>query len=70
MYIVIEVQTNEEGKASTIVTSYDNPAQAESKYHTILAAAAVSTVPKHGAVILQDDCTPVMWYSYDHKVTE
>lgn len=53
MFIVIEIQTSD--NVATIVNSYDNRPQAESKYHQILTAAAVSTVPKHGAIMLTDE---------------
>lgn len=53
MYIVIEIQTSD--TVATIVNSYDNRPQAESKYHQILTAAAVSNVPKHGAIMLTDE---------------
>lgn len=52
MYIVIELQTNSEGQIANIVTAYDNLPQAQNKYYTILAAAAISSVPCHSAVIL------------------
>lgn len=53
MFIVIEIQTND--TVATIVNAYADRAQAESKYHQILTAAAVSNVPKHGAVMLTDE---------------
>lgn len=53
MFIVIEIQTSD--NVATIVNSYDSRPQAESKYHQILTAAAVSTVPKHGAIMLTDE---------------
>ena len=51
-YIVIEMQTNENGVTSVIPLAYEDLNLARQKYHTILAAAAVSTLPVHGAVIL------------------
>jgi hypothetical protein len=51
-YIVVEVQTNDAGKVATIVTAYDDYWTAQQKYHTILAAASVSALPVHTAVIL------------------
>ena len=48
MFIVMEIQTSEQ--VATIVNAYDDRNQAENKYHAILSAAAVSAVPKHGAV--------------------
>lgn len=65
-YIVIELQTNADGQTANLVTAYDDLAQAESKFHAILAAAAVSAVPKHAAVILSEDGLIVKQWCYDH----
>lgn len=55
MYIVLEIQTNAEGVISTLVYQFDNLSAANNKYHTILAAAAVSGLPAHTAVIMTND---------------
>lgn len=52
-YIVIELQTND-GQTANIVNSYQEKEKAESKYHTILAAAAESNVNVHAAVMLDE----------------
>ena len=51
-YIVLELQTNAEGAVGTLVTSYTERPQAESKYHSVLAAAAVSALPCHACVLM------------------
>ena len=66
MYIVIELQKNAQGTVSNIVTDHQNLAEAESKYHAILANAAVSDVPMHSAVILSEDGFPVKHQCYKH----
>lgn len=66
MYIVIELQKNTEGVVSNIVTSYNTLAEAESKFYSILAAAAVSTVPVHSAVIVSEEGFPVANKCYKH----
>lgn len=66
-YIVIELQTNAAGQTANLVTAYDNQPQAENKFHTILASAAVSNVPKHAAVILNEDGLIVKQWCYDHS---
>lgn len=53
-YIVLEIQTEESGKVSTLVTAHDTEPKALQKYHTVLAAAAVSNVKYHSAVLLDD----------------
>lgn len=52
MFIVIEIQTNAEGASSTLVTGFDKLESAQSKYHAVLAAAAISSVPVHAAVLI------------------
>ena len=68
MYIVIELQKNAQGTVSNIVTDHQNLAEAESKYHAILANAAISAVPMHSAVILSEDGFPVKHQCYKHGV--
>lgn len=67
MYIVIELQKNEKGVVSNIVTAHDSLAEAESKYYTILASAAVSNVPVHSAVIVSEEGFPVNHKCYKHQ---
>ena len=67
MYIVIELQKNEKGVVSNIVSDYATLAEAESKYYTILASAAVSNVPVHSAVIVSDEGFPVNHKCYKHQ---
>lgn len=55
MYIVVETQTNLDGTVGVIPVSYSNENEAQSRYHSILASAAISDVPKHTAFILTDD---------------
>lgn len=66
MYIVIELQKNTEGVVSNIVTSHNTLAEAESKFYTILSAAAVSAVPVHSAVIVSEEGFPVANKCYKH----
>lgn len=66
MFIVIELQKNAEGVVSNIVTSFDTLAEAESKYYTILAAAAISKIPVHSAIIVSEEGFPVKHQCYKH----
>lgn len=66
MYIVIELQKDEKGHVSNIVTEHATLAEAESKYHTILAAAAVGNLPAHSAVIVSEEGFPVKHQCYKH----
>ena len=67
MYIVIELQKNAEGVVSNIVTAFDTLAEAESKYYTILAAAAISKVPVHSAIIVSEEGFPVKHQCYKNN---
>ena len=65
MYIVIELQ-NLGTQVANIVTVYDNRDNAENQYHSILAAAAVSTVPCHSAIMLSGDGVYIKSERYYH----
>ena len=65
-YLVIELQVNIDGAVGNIVTAYDNRSEAESHYHTVLAAAAVSSVPKHSAVLIDDEGAVLGSMCYQH----
>lgn len=67
MYFVLEIQINNE-TGSIIPFSFDNLADAEAKYHTILSVAAVSTVPKHSAVLMAENGITLKHESYFHEV--
>lgn len=71
MYIVIEIQ-NTNGSVSTLTWQYGTLNEAQSKYHTILSAAAISSVPIHTAVILTHEGNLIAHESYYHEteVTE
>lgn len=64
-YIVIELQTTN-GTTAALVNTYATRNEAEQKYHTILAAAAVSNVEIHAAVILTPDGMEIMNQAYHH----
>ena len=51
-YLVVELQTNADGTAASLKDQYNDLATAEQKYHTVLAAAAVSKCKIHAAVLL------------------
>lgn len=66
MYIVIELQKNADGVVSNLVTSHNTLAEAESKYYSVLAAAALSTIPVHSAIIVSEEGFPVKNQCYKH----
>lgn len=69
MYIVIELQTVNETTVANIVNSYTERAVAEQKYHSILAAAAVSALPCHSATMLDEKGRMIKSEYYTHEVT-
>lgn len=65
-YLVIEIQHNADGTVGNFVFAYDDRLQAESKYHSILAAAAISAVYIHSAVIMSSTGVQIAHQSYTH----
>ena len=68
MFIVIEIQKNQNGQVATLVNSYEDRNTAEQKYHQVLAAAAVSSLPVHTAAMLMEDGYQIKHESYSHPI--
>ena len=73
MYIVLELQTtcSPDGDSTAVlqpITKADRN-EAESVYHTILAAAAVSSVDIHAALIIDERGNLILRQSYDHTAS-
>ena len=66
MYIVIEMQTNGT-KTATITNAYTDKNTAYQKYHMILAAAAVSQVEVHTAIIINEYGITEARETFEHK---
>jgi len=67
MYIILELQTND--GAATVVTPIQTAQtlnEAMSRYHGILAAAAISSVECHSAIMLNERGDYVAKESYEH----
>lgn len=69
-YLVIEIQQNADGTVGNFVFAYDDRLQAESKYHYLLGAAAVSSVYIHSAVLMTSTGVQVSHQSYEHVPQE
>jgi len=67
MYIVMEIQTNNDGTVGSLVYKYESRLEAESKYHTVLAAAAISALPMHAAVLLTNRGQMITSEYYEHE---
>lgn len=70
-YVVIEIQKFADGTiAVPPVNTYDTLFGALNRYHTIMAAAAISDVPVHSAVVLTETGQEIRLDSYNHEITE
>ena len=67
VFVVMEIQSDNE-TAATLINSYTNRNEAESKFHQILYSAAISAVPTHTAVLLTDTGKALKSETYTHKV--
>lgn len=72
-YYIVEIQCNEAGEYSHLVhwawDQDETKAQlkAESTFYTVLAAAAVSTLKSHAAILFSAEGTPLMNKCYYHE---
>jgi len=66
LFVVIELQKNGD-QMGNIVTAHDTLQDAQHKFHTVAAAAAISTVEKHSVVLLNDDGFPMERTTFEHK---
>ena len=69
-YLVIEIQKYENGSMSTPAYAYDDEMSAWSKYHSVLASAAVSALPVHSAVLMNETGFCIDHQSFQHPVPE
>ena len=66
-YIVIELQKT--GNAmSHIVTTHDTLADAQYKFYSVAALAAISTVERHSIILLSDDGFMIDKVVFEHPV--
>ena len=66
MYIILEIQTNKGVTSVLPAITKTNRNEADQAYYQILAAAAVSSVEIHSAVILTEAGAAIASKSYDH----
>ena len=70
-YYVLEIQTHQDGSYGHIRHFvYDEDERTarlkgESKYHEVLAAAAISELPYHGAILISNECAPLAYQCYN-----
>lgn len=68
-YLVTEIQVWDTGAVQNPTYAYDDENKAVAKYHNILAAAAVSTLPVHSALMFTDEGQPLRFESFTHEAT-
>ena len=66
LFIVVELQKNGT-QMGNIVTSHETLQDAQHKFHTVAAAAAISNVEKHSVVLLNDDGFPIERTTFEHN---
>lgn len=69
-YIVLEIQTFDNGASSALATAYSDENMANQAYHTALAAAAVSELPTHSCVLVDERGMFIEAESFDHGKEE
>ena len=66
LFIVIELQRNG-NQMGNIVTAHETLQDAQHKFHSVAAAAAISSVEKHSVVLLDDDGFIIERTIFEHK---
>ena len=66
-YLVVELQTYSDGTVGHLEWSFTSQAQAESKFHAVLSAAAISEVPVHACSLLASDGRLLNRGCYEHR---
>lgn len=75
-YYIMEIQQYKNGEYGDIRHfAYDEDQvkaklKAESKYHEVLAAAAISDLPCHAAIMFSSEGYPMLHQCYKHAVVE
>lgn len=73
-FYVMELQRYQNGEYGNIVHyAYDKNQETarlkgESKYYEVLAAAAISDLPEHGAILMTSGCDPLLHKCYYHPI--
>ena len=71
MYLVIELQKLSDTQVAVApAIQRENELEAESEYHRVLSAAAISSVPQHTVLFVRDDGCLYDYKSYAHVPTE
>ena len=69
MYLVLEIQKTG-NQIATNIWAFETRNEADAKFYTVLAAAAISSVPLHAAALLTEDGGCIKNESYNHELEE
>jgi len=69
-YLILEIQTAADGTVATLINQKDDLNEAMSTYYTILAAAAISALPLHSAVLMTNEGISLEWKAFDRRAEE
>ena len=64
MFLVVELQTYTDGTMACLTYVKQTLREAQSKYHEVLAAAALSGLPAHSAAILTKEARSLEYYGF------
>lgn len=67
MYYILEIQEQNDGTAGTLIYKENTRNEALSKYYDILHYAAISSVPVHTAVLIENDGRYIARESFTHR---
>ena len=73
-YYIVEIHKYEDGTFGQLVhVAYDEDPvkakdKAESKYHEVLSAAAISSLPSHAAIMFNTNGVPMLFQHYEHYI--
>ena len=70
MYVVIGIQTNADNTVGILTSSHNTFPEAQNKYYTVLAYAAISEIPVHAAVLCDNSGTVLMSQGFEHLPEE
>lgn len=66
MYYIIEIQKTDDNTSSCLVHNANDGLHGESVYHQILSYAAISSIPYHSVILIDDKCNPIYQKTYKH----
>ena len=69
-YVIVEIQTYADGSVGHLTYQLGEQNGAEQKYHTCLAAAAVSALPRYAVAMLDSEGRLIKREMYRHEVPE